>query len=412
MKKSQTSHFQKTLIKKPTQHHSKVFSRITKSTPVLEENQQNEVFLTENVSTAVTSSMTPLTEDEKTGDMRQEKSIFAPLSSRQEKTVLSEEQITRLIPHNKLENGFRKDIYQCCQIVYGNKKALQKKIKEIQCDPAVAEDLSWQIALNPGNFSKLAGTNICGIKNEERRNAEKSIVALCEAISQYGIVVKYARDCLSQFPNSELKRYEKLIDHRRMDKILQSRHHSEREKGPLSNAEVLDMIQRDSEVKKHQARVRYWSKTIFGNQDALQKQTENLLQDPSMKEVFIQQLEARPQSFHKLSGTNVCGIKNKSRTNAEASLSHMLYSVSNLANAVEKAKESILQSHQEQQRNHTSSIKSAKDLHKQQDLSENSECSSVVIHHGVSETSKHTHKKAQSVQPRKAPGTKALTLAN
>ncbi|WP_455465801.1 BID domain-containing T4SS effector [Bartonella sp. B39] len=396
MKKNQPSHSQKTLVKKPVQHSSRVASKTTKLTLIPEEKQQSEVLLTKDASDVTTNSMRPLTEHEKTGNTRQEKSTFTSLPSQREKIILSEKQITKLISHNKLEQGFRKDIYRHCQIVYGDKKALQEQIKEIRRNPAIAEDVSWQIALNPGNFFKLAGTNICGIKNEERRNAEEDIVALCEAINQYGTIVKYTRDCLSQFPNSELRRYERLMDREKMDKILQSPHHSEREKGPLSNAEVVDMVQQDSKVQKYQARIHYWSKVIFGNKDALQKQTEILLQDPSTKGALIQQLEVDPQSFHALSGVNLCGIKNKARKNAETSLSHMLDSVNSFANAAEQARQSILQKHQAQQRHRDLSMESAEGLHKQQDLSEGSECLSAAMHREVPETSRRTHERTQS----------------
>ncbi|WP_455465799.1 BID domain-containing T4SS effector [Bartonella sp. B39] len=119
-----------------------------------------------------------------------------------------------------------------------------------------------------------------------------------------------------------------------------------------------------------------------------------------------------PQSIHNLAGKNICGFKNKVRKNAEANISQLVSSINNFTDAVKQAKESILQSHQAQQRHRDPSMESAEGLHKQQDLSKYFEDLLADQRHEVSETSRHTHEKAQSVQPRKALGKKALAFAS
>ncbi|WP_208438075.1 BID domain-containing T4SS effector [Bartonella taylorii] len=405
MKEKKTSPSVKELIKYYEQvkteipqlegRYVRVIPKNTKSVPILKKKEQRQALFRETASATKKNPTRPLTTDNMMEDRPQAKKTHVEIPSRKAKITLSEEQITKLVPYNSLVKGYKRDLYQHCQIVYGNERALQEKIKEIQQNPAIGKDLTWQIALNPDNFSKLAGRNICGVKNEQRKQAEESITHLCDAIDRFTGVVEYARECLTRFPNMELKRYGKLMSPRKMARILQTPDHSEREKGPLSNAEITARIQKYPEVQRHQAQIQYWSKTVFGNSSALQKQTECLLEDPSMGDILMQHLAVKPESFHKLAGVSMCGIKNKARRHAETGLVRMIEYVDRFADAVEQAREGILQNQ-----------------HRQQDLSKAPERLSATMHHEVPETSRQAQERAQSVRPRKTLGTKALALVS
>ncbi len=415
MKEKKTSPSVKELIKYYEQvkteipqlegRYVRVIPKNTKSVPILKKKEQRQALFRETASATKKNPTRPLTTDNMMEDRPQAKKTHVEIPSRKAKITLSEEQITKLVPYNSLVKGYKRDLYQYCQIVYGNKKALQEKIKEIQQNPAIGKDLTWQVALNPKNFYKLAGRNICGVKNEQRKQAEESITHLCDAIDHFTGVVEYARECLTRFPNMELRRYEKLMSPRKMARILQTPDHSEREKGPLSKAEITAKVEQHPAVKRYQAQIQYWSKTVFGNSSALQKQTECLLEDPSMGDIFMQLLAVKPESFHKLAGVSMFGINNKARRHAETGLSCMIESVDRFADAVEQAREDILQNQNKPRERRKASVESAESLYKQQGLS-------ATMHHEVPETSKQAQGRAQSVRPRKTLGTKALALAS
>ncbi len=370
MKKYQPHPSQQPLVDKLVAHYSRIAPKNTGTGPILRTEEQRQ-----------------------------------PLLVKKAKITLSEEQITKLVSYNLLVKAFQDDVEKCCRIVYGNKKALQEKMEEIQQNPSTGRDLTWQVALHPNNFSKLAGRNICGVKNEQRKQAEEIVIPLSEAIERYTSVVQYARGCLSDFPQTEIKFYEKFMSPKKMAEILQTPGHSEREKGPLSNAEITARVRQHPEVQQCNAQIHYWSKMVFGNSSALQKQAECLLEEPSMGGILTQQLAVRPESFHKLAGVSMLGIKNKARRHAETSLSCMIESVDRFVGVVEQVREDILQDEHRRQERRKPSVESAESLYKQQGLS-------ATMHHEVPETSKQAQGRAQSVRPRKTLGTRALALAS
>ncbi|WP_208438184.1 BID domain-containing T4SS effector [Bartonella taylorii] len=317
--------------------------------------------------------------------------------------TLSEEQVIELVSYNTLVQRYERDVCHWSKLVFGNANALQEKIAEIQKKPILAEDLSWQMAAHPSSVCKLVGFNVCGIKNQTRKQAEKDLAELCGVVKCYGEAVRQAKENLRAFLPEELKRYEKLVGHEKMLHILQS---------PHQRAETTDMVRQHPVTKRYQARLEHWTTVVFGNSDILKEQTESILQDPSMGAEFLQKLTENCRSFHKLSGTNICGFKNKARRRAEVSIPHLLDSAENFVSSVQQVKESILQSQQEQQMQHASSVQLVECLHKRQYLSKSSECLSVGTRHEVPKTSRQSNERTQSVQPRKASGTKALALAS
>ncbi|WP_455465794.1 BID domain-containing T4SS effector [Bartonella sp. B39] len=169
------------------------------------------------------------------------------------------------------------------------------------------------------------------------------------------------------------------------------------EKTPaFSELTLAGKVWHDKLVVAHTKSIMYWSSVVYGTKNALQKEIRDIIQNPALGNEVAWKIAVDPQSIHKFAGINACGLKNKTRKNAETSLSHMLDSVNSFANAAEQAKQNILQKHQAQQRYRVLSIESAKGLHRQQDLSKGSECLSAAMHREVPETSRRTHERTQS----------------
>lgn len=291
-------------------------------------------------------------------DQNEEETLYATAALQTRTKGLSEAQIAKLLPHSQLVRGYQEKIQHLCKIVYDNKNILQEKMEEIQKNPALGESLSWQLAAHPESVSKLAGFNLCGMKNSARQNAEENLSTLCGAIACYGEAVKYAKDDLSITPEAVLIYYEQTMGREAVAKILQSPDPSKREQEALLNAE----IPKNPTVRRYQERVTHWSQIVFGKSDILASKMEEVFQNPATAEELTWQLAAYPQSFHNYAGVSMCGLKNSARRHAEAGLSSLIETIDNYATVVHLLKESLVQSQQLQQKLHDPSAELAKGL--------------------------------------------------
>ncbi|WP_455465792.1 BID domain-containing T4SS effector [Bartonella sp. B39] len=401
-------------------HHAASTSKNNQPTPV-EEGKKSR-FLEENPTSSsteyeralvITQNLTEAPMREKaTGSEQQEATVHKTTSLKSTINSLSQAEITQLIANDPWIVEYQRDISYWCKEVFGKKDILQKQVSEIQKNHLLGRDLSWQLEENPASIHKFAGINVCGVKNKTRKNAERNLTILCQIVDCYTDAIENAKENLLRFPQEQLERYEKIIGSEGMLQILQSQHCSGKGRGFLTNTEVTDIARQNSTVKAHQEQIEHWSRVVFGKSNILQKRVENILETPSKEAELVRLLEVDPQSIHNLAGKNVCGFKNKVRKNAEVNISQLVSSINNFTDAVKQAKESILQNHQAQQEHCEPSAKLAESLHKQQDLSRSFEDLLADQRHEVSETSRHTHERAQSVQPHKALGKKALAFAS
>ncbi|WP_208436301.1 BID domain-containing T4SS effector [Bartonella phoceensis] len=316
-----------------------------------------------------------------------DKSEKAKILSQRIGSALSDEEITRLISHNPLVKACEEEISRWSDLVFGKRDILQEKVEEIRGNPALGADLSWQLLGYPSNLSKFAGTNVCGIKNGARKQAEKSLPFLCDVVKCYTEAVRLARDDLSHSPQEELGRYERHIGTRAMSQILKTPYHSGDSQEFLSDAEVIEMAQQRSAVRRYQERIKYWCGIVFGKQGVLNEQIECIFENPSVGARLTQQLTENCQSFHKLAGMECCGFKDRVRRHAEAGFPQLLNAIDSFADTVEQVKASILQEHQEKQERREQSAE-------------------------LAGTSRHERERVQSVQPRKVSESKTLALAS
>ncbi len=405
-------------------HHATIVFKSKKSVPIKEDKEA--LLLEENAisnsssdteytrASAITKNSTETLMKEKSSENEQQETIVhTTTASHRTISALSQTEITQLIAHNKWLRAYKEEVFYWSKEAFGKRHILQEKISEIQRNPALEEDLSWQLAAHPERICKLPGINICGIKNKTRKKAERCLTILCATIDRYRESVRSARESLLQSPQIELKRYEELIGNEKISQILRSSHHPGKGKQFLVSTEITCIAQRDSTVKSHQAQIIHWSRVVFGKSDILQGKIESVLSDPSTGTELIQQLTENPRSFYKLSGINICGLKNKARKNAEENLSQLVGSVNNFVDAVKQARKNILQDYQAQQECRKPFTELAENLSKQQDLSKSSECLLLADErHEIPETSRQSRERMQSVQPRKAPRTKTLALAS
>ncbi|UNF51686.1 BID domain-containing T4SS effector [Bartonella krasnovii] len=110
---------------------------------------------------------------------------------------LTSNEITTRIKNNTSLQARRTEIETLCQIIYGNRHILQEKIERIHENHKRGEQLTHQIATSPQSISQLSGSNILGIKNHARTEAEANILPLCRAIECYLDILKQTeRDIL------------------------------------------------------------------------------------------------------------------------------------------------------------------------------------------------------------------------
>ncbi|WP_273758618.1 BID domain-containing T4SS effector [Bartonella sp. AU55XJBT] len=366
-------------------------------------------------SVRITNPTTPLSSTRATQRPQEAETIrttVSPQATQRATTRLSEEEISRFLPHHSLVKTYQEEIQQLSAKAYGNPNILQEKMLEIQRNPQAGEELSWRMAAHPESIAKLSGKSVLGLKNQARRDAEESFSALSLTIECYTEAVKEARESLSQSPEQELKNYERLMGKAAVAELLKKPDHSQREKESLSEADMSTQIHQNSKVKRHHAQIQYWCKVVFGQSDILQSQVEELFQNPETIEQLAQQLAGNPKSIHKYAGRNFAGLKNKARIHAEAGLSHLIDATDNYAMAVAQVRESLLQTQQTQQERHEAS-EQTQSLQQQQNVSQsaqNPELSAAT--HERATTSTQQRERETDLRPRKTTAPKAMAFAS
>ncbi|WP_254492323.1 BID domain-containing T4SS effector [Bartonella sp. B1099] len=366
-------------------------------------------------SVRMTHSTTPLSSTRATQrpqEAETTRTTAAPQVAQGAARILSEEEISRLLPNHSLVKTYQEEIERLSARAYGNPNILQEKMQEIQRNPQAGEELSWRMTAHPESIAKLSGKSILGLKNQARRQAEESFSALCVTVDCYTEAVRQARESLSQSPEQELKNYQRLMGKEAVDKLLKKPSHSEKKKESLSEAEMSTQIHQNSKVKRHHAQIQYWSKVVFGDANTLQSQVEELFQNPETIEQLAQQLAGAPQSFQKYAGRNFCGFRNRARIHAEAGLSHLIDAVDNYATAVTQVRESLLQTEQAKQERPEASER-RQSLQQQQGVSQSAQRleASIITHEGAT-TSTQQRERETDLRPRKTTAPKAMAFAS
>lgn len=405
-------------ISGPAPLPKEVPSKSKRLSTILEKDEERQSLLVEETiteevtqpSVRMTGSTTPFTRSRSTKRPKDPETTRATVASQRATRILSEEEITKLLPHNSLVRTYQEEIQRLSANAYGNPNILQEKMQEIQRNPAAGEELSWRMAAYPESLAKLSGVNVCGFKNRTRRQAEESYSALSITVDCYTEAVKQARENLLQSPEQELKNYERLMGKVAVAELLQKPNH--RKKETLSEEEISAQIHQHSKVKRHYAQIKYWCTVVFGNENILQSQVEVLFKKPEIIEQLAQQLAENPQSFNKYAGNNFCGLKNKARRHAEAGLSHLIDATDNYATAVTQVRENILKTQQTKQEHNEASSGRTQTLHQQQSASQSVQHprASTVTHEEAALFS--TQQRETDFRPCKTAAPKAMAFAS
>ncbi|MBX4335236.1 BID domain-containing T4SS effector [Bartonella raoultii] len=129
---------------------------------------------------------------------------------------LSQEAISSMLRDNTSVQRYEARIEHWCSIVFGHKHVLQKKIKEIQQNPGMAEEIAWQVGASPKSVGNLRGRNLCGLKNNARIYAENGISHLCDAIENYGEAIKLITESFKQ-SHKEQRKHQESASHVHQD---------------------------------------------------------------------------------------------------------------------------------------------------------------------------------------------------
>ncbi|WP_254474595.1 BID domain-containing T4SS effector [Bartonella sp. B1098] len=396
-------------------------SKSKRLSTILEQDEERHSVLEEETimetsaqaSVRMTHSTTPLSSTRATQrpqEAETTRTTAAPQVTQGAARILSEEEISRLLPHHSLVKTYQEEIERLSARAYGNPNILQEKMQEIQRNPQAGDELSWRMAAHPESIAKLSGKSILGLKNQARRQAEESFSALCVTVDCYTEAVRQARESLSQSPEQELKNYQRLMGKNAVSELLKKPGHSEKEKESLSEADMFTQIHQNSKVKRHHAQIQYWCKVVFGNANTLQSQIEELFQNPETIEQLAQQLAGNPKSFNKYAGHNFAGFKNQARRHAEAGLSHLIDAADNYATAVAQVRESILQTQQAKQE-HRETSEQTQSLQQQQNVSQSAQHlePSTITHEGITPSGSQ---RETDLHPRKTVAPKAMAFAS
>ncbi|MDD9334084.1 MAG: BID domain-containing T4SS effector, partial [Bartonella sp.] len=98
-----------------------------------------------------------------------------PFIPKEEFPPLTKNEITKNITNDTRIQAKLRQIVNLSQIVYGNPKILNEKIKIITHNPKLGKQLATQIMSSPNSIAKLAGIEILGMKNLARQKAEQHI---------------------------------------------------------------------------------------------------------------------------------------------------------------------------------------------------------------------------------------------
>ncbi|MBX4335231.1 BID domain-containing T4SS effector [Bartonella raoultii] len=118
---------------------------------------------------------------------------------------------------------------------------------------------------------------------------------------------------------------------------------------PLTKNAMAELIAEDARIHTCSQQIQKLSKTVFGNEQALNRKMVEVIQNPSLGYQLANQLEKSPGSFSSLAGFDLCGIKNAKRTAAEESASLLFGAMINLTHAVYETKKDIIKEHKEEQ---------------------------------------------------------------
>ncbi|MGF7158268.1 BID domain-containing T4SS effector [Bartonella heixiaziensis] len=132
-------------------------------------------------------------------------------------------------------------------------------------------------------------------------------------------------------------------------------------RAPLTSEEIAERVQNSPLVQTSRKKIEDLCKIVYGNQHILQNKLSEIKipvthESISEGEEFARQVEAFPQSVHKLRGINICGVKSSARKHAQENILPLKSAIFDYVHAIKLAEKNILHDHHMEQKRCENSI--------------------------------------------------------
>ncbi|WP_375659385.1 BID domain-containing T4SS effector [Bartonella sp. MR30HLJHH] len=120
----------------------------------------------------------------------------------------------------------------------------------------------------------------------------------------------------------------------------------------LSEEEIIQLLPHHSLVQTYREEIQRLSASAYGDSNILQEKMQEIQKNPAAGKELSWRMAAYPESIAKLSGTSTLGFKNRTRKQAEEDFSALCVTVDCYTKAVKQARESLLQSPEQELKNY------------------------------------------------------------
>lgn len=186
---------------------------------------------------------------------------------------LTEEELLKRVRESSCVCTSQEQIQHLSRVVYGNSQVLNKYTVDLIKNPEFGQILAAQIERAPRSIAKLAGINLCGLKNSARRDAENYADLLGNAMTDFAHAVKHAKGQIIKDYQKEQERCGKAV------------------KMPSSSLQDLLELPRESQ------------QTILRNSSTLQKELDSLVKEINVRFSSNEHKAVKNDDYKKLSKT-------------------------------------------------------------------------------------------------------------
>ncbi|EJF74281.1 hypothetical protein ME7_01557 [Bartonella birtlesii LL-WM9] len=127
------------------------------------------------------------------GPLQQENLIYQGVSGAGRTTpppqTPKDEVTSKLLKDQNFQYGVM-EIQERCQVVYGNRHALNGQLSKVLENPQAGDKILWDLAENPEGPGKLAGHKLLGVKSSGRKEAEGEFQHLCSAFERHVVTAQ------------------------------------------------------------------------------------------------------------------------------------------------------------------------------------------------------------------------------
>ncbi len=128
-------------------------------------------------------------------------------ASSQVRPTLTQEELARKLQKNEKIQYCQEQIRSLCEIVYGERSALDGPLNGILENSDLGSHLLYVLSGNPEIFGPFRGRQVLGLKSPARKRAEESSRTLCGTVEQY---VGNVKQLIREIRESDYVKYEKF----------------------------------------------------------------------------------------------------------------------------------------------------------------------------------------------------------